>query len=200
MSGDRLDKGFVTWDGQRIFVPWFGAPRIVPTAGDEVRVVKLKFRMDIGIAMAIIPFGFMSIWLGNPWGFVFAALGIVLVLATGVLSQRRQVREWPRLTTARFAHPRFMFSYFRSLRIMERVNALGWAALGLYFSVPFLVLAIVTLIETFGDGWLVARLAVILLGPGLWTFLAGRYAMLALLSLLPLASLRTLAVHSMERR
>lgn len=189
MQADRLDKGFVTREGQRIFVPWFGAPRIVPTAGDEARVVTLKFRMDIGIAMAIIPFGAMSIWLGSPWGLVFAASGIAIVLTTGVLSQRRHVREWPRLTTARFARLRFMLDYFRSLRIMERVTALGWAVLGLYFSLPLLVLTIVTLIETFGDGWLMARLAVILLGPGLWTLLAGRHAMLALISLLPLRAI-----------
>jgi hypothetical protein len=186
MGGDRLDKGFVTWQGRRVFVPWFGAPRIVPTAPDEVRVVKLKFRMDTGIAMAAIPFGALSIWLGTPWGFAFAVLGVVLVLAASVLAQRRHVGEWPPLMTASFARHRFMLGYFRSLRFMERVNALGWAGLGIYFSLTLLVPAILALLKTSGDGWLMARLAALSLGPGLWAFLAGRHAMLALLSLLPL--------------
>lgn len=198
MSGDRLDKGFVTWQDRRVFVPWFGTPRIVPTAADEVRVVKLKFRMDIGIAMAVIPFGAMSIWLGSPWGFAVAALGVALIFAAGVLAQHSHVREWPRLTTAKFARHRFMLGYFRSLRLMEGVNALGWATLGLYFSLTLLVPAILALIEKPGDAWLTARLAALSLGPGLWTFLAGRHAMLALLSLLPLLapSVKTPADHS----
>ena len=42
---ERLDKGFVNWQGQRLFVPMVGGPRIVPTAESEVRVLTLKFRM-----------------------------------------------------------------------------------------------------------------------------------------------------------
>ncbi len=38
----RLKNGFVNWQGQRVFVPWFGAPRIVPSAADETRVLKLR--------------------------------------------------------------------------------------------------------------------------------------------------------------
>jgi fatty acid desaturase len=128
-ESDRLSKGFVNWQGQRVFVPWFGAPRIVPTTDSEVRVLKVRFRLDIAIAMAIIPFCAIGVWLGNPWGFVAAVLAVSIVVGSGVLLQHRHVRQWPRLMTVKFARLRFMLGYFRSLRIMERVNAsagAGW--------------------------------------------------------------------------
>jgi hypothetical protein len=184
-ESDRLSKGFVNWQGQRVFVPWFGAPRIVPTTDSEVRVLKVRFRLDIAIAMAIIPFCAIGVWLGNPWGFVAAVLAVSIVVGSGVLLQHRHVRQWPRLMMVKFARLRFMLGYFRSLRIMERVNAIGWGGLGLLYGLPLFLLTIEKLIETPGDGWFVARLAVALLGPGLWTFLAARHATLALLSLLP---------------
>lgn len=181
----RLDKGFVNWHGQRVFVPWFGVPRIVPTTDAEVRVLKIRFRLDIAIAMAIIPVCAAGIWLGNPWGFVGAVLAVSIVVGSGVLLQHRHVRQWPRLLTVKFARLRFMLGYFRSLRAMERVNAIGWGGLGLLYSLPLFLLTIEKLIEAPGDSWFVVRLAVALLGPGLWTYLAARHAMLALLSLLP---------------
>ena len=186
----RLNKGFVNWQEHRVFVPWLGAPRIVPAVDDEVRILRIRSRMDVTIAMISIPLCAVGVWLGNPWTFAAAALGVTTAVGAGMLLLRRHIRQWPRLVKCKFGRFRFMFIYFRSRRIRERVDAFGWGVLGLAVSLNVFSLAVSDLMTTVGDGWFVARLALALLGPGLWTFLAGRHATLALLSLLPLASLR----------
>jgi hypothetical protein len=200
MQADRLDKGFVTRAGRRIFVPWFGAPRVVPTSNDEVRILKLKFRMHFVMAAALICAALIALLivflLGAQQGTVATspqgkstgvevvvsfALAISVVFGCGALLEYRHYRTWPRLFNASFAHERFMLAYFQGLPIWARVGALGWSVPGLILCLPALG-QMMAQQGAFDDHWFLLKLAVALLGPGLLGFLAFRHIVIALAS------------------
>lgn len=142
---ERLDSGFTNWRGKRVFVPSFGAPRIVPTAEDEVRILRMEFGMDIVLAVYIVALFITARWLAAHVGTDTFVFGIIL-LASGILSivvvlsilRRRWLRRWPLLSTARFSRSRFILEYLRSMSVLERLFELFWGLCGLLVFAPFL--------------------------------------------------------------
>lgn len=196
MSRDRLDMGFVTWQGQRVFVPsWFGAPRIVLTAEDEVRILKLKYRMYAMLAASIVVLGVTSVWFSLDSSMdmlVPAAVGlqsiILLILAVLVVRERRYFARWPVYALTRFSRSGFMLRYFRSLPARSRLYELCWGLFGLWIFSPMLINAGQAPLASSADTWSPARLAfagLVLAALGLPTFFAARYALLAALAFVP---------------
>ena len=203
MSGDRLDKGFVTWQGRRVFVPLWDAPRIAPTADDEVRLVKFKFRMHFVMAgifiapvllflaagaladgMQVVPASGGS----DASGYALIALIVCAVFGLGATVERRYYRSWPLLDTNSFARTRFLWTYFRNLSAGERMIELGWSGLALLFLFSVL-LQTIRPIDNFGDSWWLSQYAVALSGVGAFGLLVIRHAAIIVASLLPPRSL-----------
>ena len=118
----RLDKGFVTLEGKRLFVPWIGTPRIVPTAADEKAVVKARYWAHLVMAIVFFPSLMLGLWLGDPIGFSGVAVALSLVFGIGSFFEGRRARKWPPLATGISANARCMLGYFRSLPFMHRVR------------------------------------------------------------------------------
>jgi hypothetical protein len=183
MSGDRLDRGFITWQGRRVFVPWLGAPRIVPSAEDEVRVLKIRFRLDWVLAVTVVPFLVAGAWIANGATLLALISGLLAVFGAGFLIERRRIRAWPRLINARFARTLFLRHYFRGLPLGERVSALCWSGLGALIAIQGLSDLVPILIEAWDDPWSVAWLAGILASLLMLGFLTLRHFAIVLLSL-----------------
>ncbi|WP_119300497.1 hypothetical protein [Dongia deserti] len=185
----RLNRGFVNWQGQRVFVPWFGAPRIVPSAQEETRVLKMRYRMDIITASTLILFFVAARSIGDS-DVLAVATGAAIAsglsaLGCGMLLEHCWVRDWLPLTTAWSSRIRFMLSYFRTLPILDRVKELGWGALGGAICGK----ALYSMLLAPGEGWREYWFVVspMLIGFSVLTFLAARHAVLALFSLPPRA-------------
>ncbi|MBL9034231.1 MAG: hypothetical protein JNN33_05670 [Rhodospirillaceae bacterium] len=186
MSGDRLDRGFVNWRGQRVFVPWFGAPRVAPSAEDEVRVLKNRFRLDWIVAVTVVPFLAAGAWIVSRESLLALVLGLWAVFAGVVLIEHRRVRRWPRLTSARFSRSTFLLSYYRSLPRGERVSTLFWSGLVAFLCIQWLS----TLISNFtpataGDSRSAAMFGALLFALLVLAFLALRNTVILLLSFKP---------------
>lgn len=181
----RLDWSFVNWQGQRILVPWFGAPRISPSTEDELRVLKARYRAHIWMALAFVPSMAVGVWLGDLEGFSGIMVGISMVFGIYWAIERRQTRLWPMIDGSRFARDRFLLAYLRSRPIGERLKELTWSGLGLLICAPMLVAWSVTAVESVEIAWFPLKLAFVMIGPGLLTFLTVRHAAIVLRSLVP---------------
>jgi hypothetical protein len=207
MSGDRLDKGFVNWQGQRVFVPMFGAPRLVPTARDEVRVVKLKFRTHLVMAATFIVPILLLIGLGalvdgagsassdapgtpDAEGTDVVALIVCMVFGVGAILERRHWRSWPRLDLRSFARTRFLWAYFRGQPVKERMLELGLSGLALLFLLGTFR-EVIDSIEGADPAWWLFRVGVALLALGGFGFLVVRHASMILASFAPMHAAST---------
>jgi hypothetical protein len=189
----RLNKGFVNWQGQRVFVPCFGAPRIVQSAQSEIRALNVRFYAHIAMAIAFLPLLVVAGWIGGfhvsldltsaiIFGLLFA-LSITFGIAWTI--ERWIIRNWPFLTTSRFSRSQFMIGYLRSRSLLMRADELLWGLAASFFCVGNLLTMVLRVSENLVDAWLPLRLVGILLGTGLVSFLSARQAVLALLSLIP---------------
>jgi hypothetical protein len=194
----RLNKGFVNWQGQRVFVPWFGGPRVVQSAQNEIRVLKVRFYAHIAMAMAFLPLVVVAGWIGGFhlffdlsssifFGMLFA-LSIIFGIAWTI--ERWSIRNWPILTTSRFGRSQFMIGYLRSRSVLMRADELWWGLSASLVCVGNLVTMMLRVSENSVDAWLPLRLVCILLGTGLVSFLSARHTVIALLSVLPISRKR----------
>lgn len=136
----RLSQGFVNWQGQRVFVPWFGALRIGPSADDEARIVKLRDRAHVAVAIAIVSILILlgiALWLFKPFmgsmsfgdhSVLAVMLSLVVVFGWCWWIERKQVSNWP---IYRLSRQEFLSDCFRSLPMLERLAASGWNATGM---------------------------------------------------------------------
>ena len=184
--------GFITWQGRRVLVPsWFGAPRLVPAAADEVRILKLNYRMCAILVAYIVALFVAGTWLpidAFVLGGAILQLGIPLILGIHVVLERRCFDQWPAYTTSRFSRSQFMLSYFSSLPVRGRFYEFCWGLFGLWLFGRAFVDGGGAALASPGDVWASARLAfagLVLAGLSLATFLAARYALLAALALMP---------------
>jgi hypothetical protein len=185
----RLNKGFVNWQGQRVFVPWFGAPRIAPSVGEELGLLKARYRAHIWMAVAFVPSIVVGVWFGDVDGFTGVTVGVSVVFGIYWAFERRRIRTWPIFDRSRFAGVRFMLFHLRTRPMVERLNALTWSGLGLLLCAPILANWILVAAAD-GDVWFPLRLAFVVLGPGLLTLLTARHTAIALLSLIPVSRKR----------
>jgi hypothetical protein len=200
VSEDRLDKGFVTWNGQRVFVPMFGAPRLVPSELDEVRVVKLKFRMDLVVAaIFIVPIllliGIRALVdgagdasndapvLGGEKGDLLA-LVVWLVLGIRAVLERRHWRVWPPLDPQGFSRTRLLRAFFHSQTVNDRTLKLALSGLALFFLFSMFREGIES-IEASDPEWWIIRFSAGLLVFGSFGFLLFRHASIILASFVP---------------
>ena len=178
----RLNRGFVNWQGQRVFVPWFGAPRIVPSATDETRILKLRFSMDFVPILLVMLFVAIALWIGDGW-VTTAVLAVGLGLfGFAVFLEQRWSSRWPQLWAPPFSRSRFMVGYYRSRPFGDRVCefALGVGGVALVdraFDTNFWAR-----LDAWGS-WLAALPD--LAGLGLLMFLVFRHTAVTLVSLLP---------------
>jgi hypothetical protein len=191
----RLDRGFVNWRGHRVFVPWFGAPRIVPSATDEMRSLKLRFSMDIAPILVVVLFFAIAWWIDGVERWVAMA---VLALGLGLFGlplvlERRWISHWPQLAAVPFSRARFMISYYRSLPVGDRVCELGWGVGGMALASRAFDMEFLARLEPW-DNWLVAMPG--LAGAGLLMFLVSRHTAVTLVSLLPRIHRRTVEKSS----
>jgi hypothetical protein len=136
---NRLSKGFVNWQGERVFVPWLGSLRIVPSAQDEVRILKLRYRAHIVMAIGFVP---ILLLVGIVFGLLAAAFGppavgdhsvlavmVCIVIVFGLCGriERKLIDAWPILPTSRRA---FLLDYYCALPTRERLEALVWNGVG----------------------------------------------------------------------
>jgi hypothetical protein len=207
MSGDRLDKGFVTWNGHRVFVPMFGAPRLVPMAQDEVHVVKLKFRMHLVMAaIFIVPIllliGIRALVNGAVDTYKDApildgeqgdllALVVCLVFGIGAALERRHWRAWPPLDPQGFSRARFLQAYFRGQTLSDRMLELGLSGLALFYLLPRFR-EVIESIEASDPAWWLVHFGAAVLGLGGLSFLVLRHASIILASFVPA---RTTSTH-----
>ena len=105
----RLNKGFVNWQGQRVFVPWFGALRIV-IAADEIPIRRNGERQHYVWALAFFPSVIAAFWIGDPDPMRGLVVGIALSLAFSWLRDYRHVRHWPKLA-GRVGYWQFRLAY-----------------------------------------------------------------------------------------
>jgi hypothetical protein len=185
----RLNKGFVNWQGQRIFVPYLGAPRIASSIGEELGLLKARYRAHIWMALAFVPSIVVGVWFGDIDGFTGITVGLSVVFGICWAFERRRIRTWPIFDRSRFAGVRFTLFYLRSQSVVARLNALTWSGLGLLLCAPILVKWILVVADGV-DTWSPLRLAFIVLGPGLLTLLTARHTAIALLSLIPVSRKR----------
>ena len=185
----RLNKGFVNWQGQRIFMPYLGAPRIASSIGEELGLLKARYRAHIWMALAFVPSIVVGVWFGDIDGFTGITVGISVVFGIYWAFERRRIRTWPIFDRSRFAGVRVMLFHLRARPMVERLNALTWSGLGLLLCAPILVKWILVAAE--GDiVWFPLRLAFIVIGPGLLTLLTARHTAIALASLIPVSRKR----------
>ena len=181
----RLNKGFVNWQGRRVFVPYLGAPRIASSVADELNLLKARYRAHIWMALAFVPSIVVGVWFGDIDGFTGITVGISVVFGIYWAFERRRIRTWPIFDRSRFAGVRFMLFYLRSQSVVARLNALTWSGLGLLLCGPILAKWILVAAAGVDTAWFPLRLAFIVLGPGLLTVLTARHTAIALLSLIP---------------
>lgn len=186
----RLDKGFATLNGQRVFVPWFGTPRIVPSAADEIAVVKRRYRAHVVMAIVFIPSLMLGLWSGDPLGFSGVAAALSLVFGGGALFEHRRVRTWPAGAWGYFANSQFMIGYYRALPLAHRLNVLGWSVGLCLLFWPVLLISVGLTTAEYGSWMILLRFAILVLGPGLLFLFFLRTALVALFSLLPLHLVR----------
>jgi hypothetical protein len=180
----RLNRGFVNWQGQRLFVPWFGAPRVVPSAVGETRILRLRFAMDFAPVTAVVLFVALAWWmdgLGRSVETAVLALGLGL-FGLAVFLERRWSSHWRPQSAAPFSRSRFMVGYYRSRPFGDRWWEAGWGVGGTilifrYFDFEFWA----SLAPR--SNWLetVEALAIV----GLLMFLLTRHTAVTLISLLP---------------
>lgn len=185
----RLNKGFVNWQGQRVFAPYLGVPRIAPSIGEELGLLKARYRAHIWMALAFVPSIVVGVWFGDIDGFTGITVGVSVVFGIYWAFERRRIRTWPTFDRSQFAGVRFMLFYLRSRSMVERLNALTWSGFGLLLCAPILAKWILVAAEDV-DVWSPLRLAFIVLGPGLLTLLTARHTAIALLSLIPVSRKR----------
>jgi hypothetical protein len=102
----------VTWQGQRVFVPSVGVPRLARTAADEYPVRRNAQRTRYVYALAFFPSLVVAFGIGDPdpaRGFV---VGVALSWVLLWLRDYRHIRHWPMLTGAPGFWP-FMLDYLR---------------------------------------------------------------------------------------
>jgi hypothetical protein len=179
----RLNRGFVNWRGHRVFVPWFGAPRIVPSATDETRILKLRFSMDFAPILVVALFLAIAWWIDGVERWVVIA---VLALGLGLFGlalflEQRWVSHWPQLAVVPFSRARFMVSYYRSLPVGDRVWELALGVGGVALASRAFDMEFLARLEP--TDWLVAMPS--LAGAGLLMLLVSRHAAVTLVSLLP---------------
>jgi hypothetical protein len=186
MSGDRLDRGFVTWQGRRVFVPWFGPPRLVESAEDEVRVLKNRLRLDWIVAVTVVPFLAAGAWIISRESLLALVLGLWVAFGVGALIEGRRIRDWPRLTSARLSRNVFLWNYFRRLPLGERLGTLWWSGLGAGVCLSWLwdLLSPLSLAAN-AEGWSIILFGGIFLSVLMPALLALRQAAIVLLALLP---------------
>lgn len=189
----QLKNGFVSWQGQRVFVPWLSAPRIVPSAADETRLVLLRFALESFVGLALVLY-FVVAWLHDDAGDVVAsemAMGSVLgTLGLAVFLEQRLTGQWLRQTRAPFGRARFMLGYFRSQPWFDRFYEFGFGAVLLALAGRALHSDFLARVEPW-DNWLATTLSAATFG--VMMFWAARHSMLALLSLIPVPRKRTVA-------
>ena len=210
MRTDQLDMGFVTWQGQRVFVPsWFGSPRIVPSAEGEVRILKLKYWMGatvIGYVASLIIAGLIV----GRWfpvdssidtfvlGGAVLQLGIPLILGIHVFLERRYCGRWPAYGGSRLSRSRFMLDYFRSMAAGSRLFELCCGLIVLRIFGWALVDGVEATMASVGDAWSPARVAftgVILMCLAFVTLLGARHVLLVVVAFMPSAIWRRGPAH-----
>src|SRR5262245_31701259 len=98
---NKVDKGFVSWQGERLFVPWFGPIRIVPSAESEVSILKLRERAHGAMALAFLPLFFvglgLAVWtgIGTDHSVLTVMIGLVAIFGVCGLIERKRTRDWP---------------------------------------------------------------------------------------------------------
>jgi hypothetical protein len=185
----RLNRGFVNWQGQRIFVPWFGAPRTVPPATDERRVLKLRFQLDIVPVLIVVLFVAIAVLSG---GFKYLGEGTLAfglcLFAFAMFLEQRWIKHWPQQSQRPLSRVRFMLTYYRSLPVGDRMWELAFGLGGVALAGRALQSDFLARTQSW-DNWFDAILSAV--GLGLFTFLCARYAATALVSLLPSFHRRT---------
>jgi hypothetical protein len=180
----RLSNGFVNWQGQRVFVPWFGAPRIVPSAVGETRILRLRFAMDYAPILVVVLFFAIAWWIDGvaPWvTMAVLALGLGL-FGLAVLLEQRWIGGWPRQSAAPLSRMRFMLNYYRSLSTGDRLWEVGWGVLGTVLIFRSFDLEFWASLDLWND-WLAAITNVT--GVGLLMFFVFRHTAVSLMSMLP---------------
>lgn len=180
----RLKNGFVNWEGQRVFIPWVGAPRIVPSTADETRVLKLRLTIDYAPIVCVALFVAIAWWRDGLGRSVEEA---VLALCLGlfgfaVFLEQRWSSRWSRQSAAPLSRMRFMLSYCRSLSIGDRLWEAGWGVGGMILIFRVFDLEFWASLDP-RNGSLAAMLGVA--GVGLLVFFVFRHTIVSLVSLLP---------------
>jgi hypothetical protein len=176
--------GFVNWQGQRVFVPWFGALRIVLIAADEIPIRRNGERQHYVWALAFFPSVIAAFWIGDPDPMRGLVVGIALSLAFSWLRDYRHVRHWPKLA-GRVGYWQFRLAYLRTQPTAVRLwwVGLSWVAA---LASAFLYWPLeVWLLQDPALTSLAVKLALVLAGPGVLAFFFLRDALIAAASLLP---------------
>lgn len=191
----HLKNGFVNWQGQRVFVPWFGAPRIVPSAADERRVLKLRLAIDYAPIVCVVLFIAIAWWAGGLGRLVeetVAALCLGL-FALALLLERRWSSHWPHQSAIPFSRSRFMVGYYRTRPFGDRVWEFGWGVGGIFLVFRYFDLEFWGSVDSWNDRLdAMSALAVV----GLLIFCLFRHTAVSAISLLPRA--RPRAVEGSE--
>lgn len=180
----QLKNGFVNWQGQRVFVPWFGAPRIVPSASDEARILKLRFSIDYAPILVVALFFAIAWWIDGvaPWvTMAVLVLGLAL-FGIALLLEQRWIGHWLRPSAAPLSRMRFMLSYYRSMSTGDRLWEVGWGVVGTVLVFRFFDLEFWASLDPWND-WLAAMPNVIVVG--LLMFFVFRHTAVSLVSMLP---------------
>ena len=180
----QLKNGFVNWQGHRVFVPWFGAPRIVPSAADETPVLKLRLTIDYAPIACVVLFVAIAWWID---GFGRSVEEAVLSLCLGlfglaVFLEQRWSSHWPQQSAAPFSRSRFMVGYYRSRPFGDRWWEAGWGVGGTILIFRYFDLEFWASLDP-SNNWLGAMLA--LASVGLLMFVVFRHAVVSVVSLLP---------------
>jgi hypothetical protein len=178
----HLKNGFVNWQGQRVFVPWFGAPRIVLSAADETRVLKLRLMIDYSPIVFLVLFVVIAWWVDGSMEEAVLALCVVLLFGLALFLERRWSSHWPQQSAAPFSRSRFMVGYYRSRPFGDRVWEFGWGVGGTILIFRYFDLKFWASLDPWND-WLDALLAVAVVG--MLVFFVFRHTVVSLVSLLP---------------
>jgi hypothetical protein len=188
MQGDatQLDRGFVYVGNQRIFVPRIGAPRVTPSLEAEAHLLKAKDRADRvtgAIAFAIIlgcaVAGYQEL------GILMAIVAISVGYMTDVRIERRSIATWPALDTAEFARTRFLVWYLRGGSCIARLSNFAISCVGIAICAFVSTYIGLPLAQSGSAPTAILVLAGVIVGPGALTLPAARFAIIALIALLP---------------
>ncbi|WP_162916709.1 hypothetical protein [Dongia deserti] len=181
-GGDCLSRVFVEWQGQRVFVPWFGALRVVPSAENGSRLARAHERTHIVLALGFFPGVAAAFWIGEPDLLRGLLVGMVIVLGASIIRDYRHVRAWPKLNAG--GYWQFNLARLQSLPAAEWLQALApKLAAVLIFSLIYFPLE-GWLAEDAGSTPLAVKWALIILGPGFLGFLLMRDAAIVVVSLM----------------